>query len=99
MTFPLRDCLSIPPPFRLIDESSLPQNPFRMFTSIAAPQLIEDISVRAEASRILSQRRIFTPRALELIRTAEIEGGLTETEAEEFLREVVPTFRWHRSLS
>lgn len=81
--------------FRPVDEAALSRNPFRVFTSLLRLELIEDEALRAEAARILAARRIFTPRALELAGLAEQQGGLTEDLVEEFVFEVLETFRWH----
>ncbi|SPP96731.1 protein of unknown function [Bradyrhizobium vignae] len=81
--------------FRPIDDAALRRNPFRVFTSLLRLDLIEDETLRAQAERILGERRIFTPRALELVNIFETEGHLTVAQAEEFVREALDTFRWH----
>lgn len=81
--------------FRPIEHEALRRNPFRVFTSLLRPDLIEDPALRAEAATILAARRIFTPRVFELVGVFEAEGGLTRPEAEEFVREALETFRWH----
>ncbi|WP_448956169.1 2-oxoadipate dioxygenase/decarboxylase HglS [Labrys neptuniae] len=81
--------------FRPVGDASLRANPFRVFTSLLRLELIEDEALRAEAARILSARRIFTVRALELVARFEMEGGLSAEEAEEFVTEALETFRWH----
>ncbi|MGX9120867.1 2-oxoadipate dioxygenase/decarboxylase HglS [Mesorhizobium sp. BHbsci] len=81
--------------FRPVEDEALHRNPFRVFTSLLRLELIEDEALRKEAARILSERHIFTPRALELVQIFEAESGLDQEEAEEFVREVLETFRWH----
>ncbi|MGY8631883.1 VOC family protein [Bradyrhizobium sp. 14AA] len=81
--------------FRPTDDAALRRNPFRVFTSLLRLDLIEDEPLRAHAERILGERRIFTPRALELVSIFETEGHLTVAQAEEFVREALDTFRWH----
>ncbi|MDX8455279.1 VOC family protein [Mesorhizobium sp. VK9D] len=81
--------------FRPVEDSALQANPFRIFTSLLRLDLIEDKALRNEALRVLSGRQIFTRRALELISVFEAEGSLDEDEAQEFVREVLETFRWH----
>ncbi|MBB3658754.1 putative glyoxalase superfamily metalloenzyme YdcJ [Rhizobium sp. BK650] len=81
--------------FRPIEEAALKVNPFRVFTSLLRLELIEDVELRAEAADILARRRIYTPRAIELIEQHENAGGLTEAEATEFVAEALETFRWH----
>lgn len=80
--------------FRPISDEALRRNPFRIFASLLRLDLIEDPTLRAEAATILSARRIFTPRVLELVRVFEAEGALTRVEAEAFVREALETFRW-----
>ena len=81
--------------FRPIDDKALAKNPFRVFTSLLRLDLIEDEALRSEAAAILAQRSIFTPRAVALVQLAEDKGGLTATEAKEFVTEAIETFRWH----
>ncbi len=81
--------------FRPVDQAALSVNPFRVFTSLLRLELIEDEALRAEAAGILSKRRIYTERAIQLIERHEEVGGLTEAEAQEFVAEALETFRWH----
>ncbi|MGY9050064.1 hypothetical protein P775_22250 [Puniceibacterium antarcticum] len=81
--------------FRPVDETSLKRNPFRVFTSLLRLDLIKDRTLVAEAEEILNQRQIVTDGAFALMDRAEANGGLTEAEAEEFVREALETFRWH----
>lgn len=81
--------------FRPVDEAALSRNPFRIFTSLVRLELLDDRALAAEAAEILARRAIITPRALALIARAEAQGGLTPTEADEFVAQAVETFRWH----
>ncbi|MBB3999363.1 2-oxoadipate dioxygenase/decarboxylase HglS [Aureimonas pseudogalii] len=81
--------------FRPLGDAALAANPFRVFTSLLRLDLVADEALRAEAAAILSRRAIFTPGAIELIETAERQGGLTRPQAERFVREALETFRWH----
>jgi uncharacterized glyoxalase superfamily metalloenzyme YdcJ len=81
--------------FRPIDDAALRRNPFRVFTSLLRLDLIEDETLRIEAEKIVGERRIFTPRTLELVTIFETEGQLSVAQAEEFVREALETFRWH----
>lgn len=81
--------------FRPIAEQALGRNPFRVFTSLLRLDLIDNPALRAKAAAILSARRIFSPRLLELVQMFEADGALTKPEAEEFVREALETFRWH----
>lgn len=83
--------------FRALDDSALNQSPFRVFTSLLRLDLITDTALREKAQHILDQRDIFTARARELVDLCEQQGGLNNTEAEEFVQEAIETFRWHDS--
>ncbi|HEY8063199.1 MAG TPA: VOC family protein [Methylosinus sp.] len=80
--------------FRPIEAESLNRCPFRIFTSLLRPELIEGEDLRREAQEILSRRRIFTPRCLHLVEIFETNGGLGEAQAIEFVHEALHTFRW-----
>ncbi len=81
--------------FRAIDTDALNRSPFRIFTSLLRHELIDDEALRQTVSETLAKRQIFTKRALELTEKAEKQGGLNEADADEFVREVLETFRWH----
>ncbi|MDO4682436.1 MAG: VOC family protein [Lautropia sp.] len=81
--------------FRPVGDEALRRNPFRVFTSLLRLELIADEGLREQAARILEKREIFTPRALALVKVAEQQGGLDEAQADEFVAEVLETFRWH----
>ena len=83
--------------FRAVHEASLQVSPFRVFTSLLRLELIEDLELRAFAQSVLDKRSIFTPTALALMDRAEIQGGLSEKEADEFVEQALETFRWHHS--
>ncbi|MBO9126233.1 MULTISPECIES: 2-oxoadipate dioxygenase/decarboxylase HglS [Rhizobium/Agrobacterium group] len=81
--------------FRPVDDKALSRNPFRVFTSLLRLELIEDEALRAEAAEILGRRQIFTAPALALVEKAEADGGLSDADADDFVREALETFRWH----
>jgi uncharacterized glyoxalase superfamily metalloenzyme YdcJ len=83
--------------FRAVHESALQTSPFRVFTSLLRLELIENPELRAFAESALAKRSIFTPRALELIQQAEVDGGLDATHAEAFIQQALETFRWHHT--
>jgi uncharacterized glyoxalase superfamily metalloenzyme YdcJ len=83
--------------FRPLTKEALAYNPFRVFTSLLRLELIQDESLRQQAAEILSKRNIFTPRCIELIEMFEIEGALSEAAAQEFIKEALETFRWHKT--
>jgi uncharacterized glyoxalase superfamily metalloenzyme YdcJ len=82
--------------FRPIDAGALARNPFRVFTSLLRLALIESETLRQRSEEILTKRDIFTPGARELIERHETQGGLTDEEADHFVKEALETFRWHR---
>ncbi|MDO5103513.1 MAG: VOC family protein [Lautropia sp.] len=81
--------------FRPVSDESLRRNPFRVFTSLLRLELIADESLRQQAADILAKRQIFSARALALADVAEQQGGLDDAQADEFVAEVLETFRWH----
>lgn len=81
--------------FRPVHDDALLANPFRVFTSLLRLELIADAALREQAAEILRRRRIFTPRALELIDQAERDGGLDSQDADTFVQQALETFRWH----
>ena len=80
--------------FRPIEREALAQNPFRVFTSLLRLEMIEDEELRHSAEELLQSRQIFTSQAILLTNKAEEEGGLTKSDAESFVSEVLETFRW-----
>jgi uncharacterized glyoxalase superfamily metalloenzyme YdcJ len=85
--------------FRPLEQDQLNDNPFRIFTSLLRLDLVEDEELRQQASLLLSERKIFTHRALELIQSFEQQYGLTQQQADEFITEALQTFRWHHLAS
>lgn len=85
--------------FRPVGEEALKRNPFRVFTSLLRLDLVVEEGLRREAAGILAARQIFTDATLALTERAEREGGLSETDAERFVAEVLETFRWHSQAS
>lgn len=83
--------------FRAVHESALQTSPFRVFTSLLRLELIENLELRAFAQSALAKRSIFTPRALDLIKQSEADGGLDADHAEEFIQQALETFRWHHT--
>ncbi|RMP61790.1 hypothetical protein ALQ18_04839 [Pseudomonas marginalis pv. marginalis] len=81
--------------FRAVHERALQASPFRVFTSLLRLELIENPQLRTFAESVLAKRKIFTPGALALIEQAEQHGGLNTTQADEFVRQALETFRWH----
>lgn len=81
--------------FRPVDDAALRRNPFRVFTSLLRPELIDDPALREKATTILDARDIFTPRCRALLRVHQEQGGFTADQAEAFVTEALETFRWH----
>lgn len=83
--------------FRPVGTTALLRKPFQVFTSLLRLDLISDLPLRSEASRILARRKIFTEETLALVAKAELHGGLTRNDAVRFVASVVATFRWQYS--
>ncbi|TPM39156.1 VOC family protein [Mesorhizobium sp. B2-3-4] len=81
--------------FRPVGAEALNTNPFRVFTSLLRIDLIADERLRKEAQDVLADRRIFTPNALRLTDLAHGQGGLHRDDADQFVAEILETFRWH----
>lgn len=80
--------------FRPVTREALDANPLRIFTSLLRLDLVR-APLRDTAAEILWSRSIFTEQALRLTRQFEETGGFTSHEADEFVAEVLHTFRWH----
>lgn len=83
--------------FRPITAEGLETSPFRMFTSLLRPELIEDEALRNEAVKTLNSRDIFAPELLEALDRAEAQGGVNQDEAEAFITAFLKTFQWHET--
>ncbi len=81
--------------FRPVERAHLSENPFRVFTSLLRLDLIDDKALQADAEAILAKRDIFTEGAKALIAEFEKNGGLTEEQSTQFVKEALETFRWH----
>jgi uncharacterized glyoxalase superfamily metalloenzyme YdcJ len=81
--------------FRPITAKGLAESPFRMFTSLLRPKLIDDKPLRQEAENILNQRDIFTPSLMAALQKAEKNKGVNQSDADAFVAALLPTFQWH----
>ena len=81
--------------FRAVDAENLARSPFRVFTSLLRTDLITDPNLRKQSEDILNARDIFTPRLRELVEQAEMQGGLNEADAQDFITQATYTFKWH----
>lgn len=81
--------------FRPTDRKELADNPFRVFCSVLRQDLLPN-TIREEAISIIKNRKIFSEKALELAEQSEEKGGLSESEAKEFVKEATKTFKWHK---
>lgn len=81
--------------FRPITESSLARNPFRIFTTLLRPDLIQSEVAKDLASRLLSERNIFSQELMQILDNAEHQDNRLDFEQSEiFIREALQTFRW-----
>lgn len=83
--------------FRTLDSASLAENPFRLFVSLLRPSLLPE-TLREKTREIVSRRKIFDRRVIELIEMAEKNSlQLTYDHALEFVIQGINTFKWHAS--
>jgi uncharacterized glyoxalase superfamily metalloenzyme YdcJ len=82
--------------FRPINDDALSKNPFRIFTSLLRLELIANEELRQRIEAILATRDIFTSKVRELIERHESQGGLSNEETDQFVKEALETFRWHQ---
>ncbi|AKO52483.1 hypothetical protein ABA45_08665 [Marinobacter psychrophilus] len=83
--------------FRPINDDALSKNPFRIFTSLLRMELIANEVLRKRTEAILATRDIFTSKVRELIECYESQGGLSDKETDQFVKEALETFRWHQN--
>lgn len=82
--------------FRPLEDEALHTKPFRLFTSLLRLELIDNLALRQKAAAILAARDIFTPRCRELVSLHQQQGGFSVLQAEEFIPQLLETFRWHQ---
>lgn len=82
--------------FRPISQKALARNPFRVFTTILRPELLEPRS-RQLALSMIGSRKMFTDELLDRIELGETQGGFTPAQASSFIQEALKTFRWQHS--
>ncbi|KAH6886298.1 hypothetical protein B0T10DRAFT_576082 [Thelonectria olida] len=81
--------------FRPIEESALKKNPFRVFTTLLRPELLQGEEARDLAISLLTRRNIFSAELLELLDIAESQNSrLYREQAELFIIEAMKTFSW-----
>ncbi|CAG9949455.1 unnamed protein product [Clonostachys rosea f. rosea IK726] len=70
-------------------------NPFRVFTTLLRPELLNSEEAKAQALALLGKRKIFTDRLLQLLDiTQSHQNQLSEEQAEEFIPEALLSFSW-----
>lgn len=80
--------------FRPIDEKSLRENPFRVFTTVLRRDMLSSITGEM-ADDLLRKRNLFTPRLCEIMDLVETENAMTPHEADELIVEALKIFKWH----
>ncbi|KAJ5612564.1 hypothetical protein N7510_005758 [Penicillium lagena] len=81
--------------FRPRDAQSLAKNPFRVFTTLLRPELLESPEARERALSLLQQRKIFSDTLLDVMSIAESKHGrFTYDQAEIFIDSALETFCW-----
>lgn len=81
--------------FRTTSDAALNRNPLRVFTSLLRLDLIAAPRLRKKAAAILARRAIFTPGCRQALALHARQGGLTESQATEFIAQVLHTLRWN----
>lgn len=80
--------------FRPVETAALDRHPFRVFTTLLRQDLLSD-EIRDMVRNILSRRKLFTDRLLELIEAVEDHRLLAASETDELLSEALKIFKWH----
>ncbi|KAK7227632.1 hypothetical protein V2G26_015635 [Clonostachys chloroleuca] len=62
--------------FRPSTEASLLKNPFRVFTSVLRPELLENQETKELAMELLSRRKIFSDKLMRLLDLGDIQGAV-----------------------
>lgn len=82
--------------FRPVSQQSLARNPFRVFTTLLRPELLEP-RPRELALSMIARRKIFTDELLDHVEQGEAQGGFTPAQVPSFISEALKTFRWQHS--
>ncbi|THU05219.1 VOC family protein [Lampropedia puyangensis] len=85
--------------FRPVDDDILHIKPFRIFTSLLRPELIEDEALHGNAAAILELSDIFPTQVLSVVARTERQGGLPEADADAFMHGVTETLRWYNKVT
>ncbi|KAI1265014.1 hypothetical protein F5Y18DRAFT_389148 [Xylariaceae sp. FL1019] len=81
--------------FRPLTVSSLNCNPFRVFTTLLRPELLDSDEARQLSLRLLARRKIFSDQLMQILEQADRQGGrLKQDQTELFVAEALRTFRW-----
>lgn len=85
--------------FRPLTSGEISAAPFRLFVSVLRPELLTQ-KLQPLAKRLLGQRSpVFSQRTMALVEQAEARGGLTDPEADEFIRGGCETLAWRNQVS
>ncbi|KAL1880150.1 hypothetical protein Daus18300_001513 [Diaporthe australafricana] len=85
--------------FRPITQEGLSVAPFRLFVSVLRPELLTE-SLQPLARSLLSKRSsVFSQRTIDLADLADSQGGLTASEADEFIRGGYETLAWRNQVA
>lgn len=81
--------------FRPVTREALRKNPFRIFTSVLRPDLIQSREARELATDILQRRTIFSAELLSMLQLADSQGGrVTVDQSPCFIQEALKIFQW-----
>lgn len=85
--------------FRSLDDYSLNQSPFRVFTSLLRLELLNDKELREKSLSILHRRKIFSPSLLELIEKFETDKVFQTKDANSFIAEAIKVFKFNNEIT
>lgn len=85
--------------FRPTTQEGLVAAPFRLFVSVLRPELLTP-GLQPLARLLLNQRGpVFNQRAIDLVSQAEVQGGLTASEADDYVQGGCDTLAWRNQIS
>lgn len=85
--------------FRPITREGLSMAPFRLFVSVLRPEMLTE-SLQPLARSLLSKRSsVFSQRTIDLADLAASKGGLTPSEADEFIQGGCETLAWRNQVA
>jgi uncharacterized glyoxalase superfamily metalloenzyme YdcJ len=82
--------------FRDISKEGLQENSFRVFCSMLREDMISE-DVRQKVTQTIAKRKIISDETMAMIEKNELQGGLTEEQADIFIKESTKTFQRNKT--